>query len=95
MSRGPGRIEREIWAAIVAEPARVFTIEQLGFVVYPQRVNLAKKHRVSLIRAVKHVIQHEPDWHIARAHSSGRPFVVFNGRFAAENEIPQLTSSRE
>ena len=49
MSRGPGRVERAIEAALDAEPDNAFTVEELCRRVYPETAHRApeKKHRVS------------------------------------------------
>ena len=84
MSRGPGRIERAIKAAFDAEPTRVFTTEHLCTRVYPGVASIEKKHRVSLIRAAKRVVQREPNWRITRTHLPGAPFLFFNESTSSE-----------
>ncbi len=78
MSRGPGRVERAIKAAFDAEPTRVFTTEYLCAHVYAGATRIEKKHRVSLIRAAKRVLQREPNWRMTRTHMPGAPFLFFN-----------------
>jgi hypothetical protein len=78
MSRGPGRIERAIKAAFDAEPTRVFTTEYLCTHVYASAIKIEKKHRVSLIRAAKRVLQREHGWRMTRTHMPGAPFLFFN-----------------
>ena len=78
MSRGPGRVERAIKAAFEAEPTRVFTTEYLCTHVYAGATRIEKKHRVSLIRAAKRVVQREPNWRMTRTHMPGAPFLFFN-----------------
>jgi hypothetical protein len=87
MSRGPGRIERAIKAAFEAEPTRVFTTEHLCARVYPGVASIEKKHRVSLIRAAKRVVQREPNWRITRTHLPGAPFLFFNEAAVEASEI--------
>jgi hypothetical protein len=64
LSRGPGHVVRAIKAAFGAEPTRVFTIEDLCARVYARADRIEKKHRVSLIRAAKRVLErglaHDP-----------------------------------
>jgi hypothetical protein len=79
MSRGPGRIERAIKAAFDAEPTRIFTTEHLCSRVYAGAPMIEKKHRVSLIRAAKRVLQREHNWRMTRTHMPGAPFLFFNG----------------
>src|SRR5580693_6615017 len=71
MSRGPGRVERAIKAAFEAEPTRVFTTEYLCTHVYAGATKIEKKHRVSLIRAAKRVLQREHSWRMTRTHMPG------------------------
>src|ERR1700744_5497457 len=78
MSRGPGRVERAIKAAFDAEPNRVFTTEYLCTHVYAGATKIEKKHRVSLIRAAKRVLQREHGWRMPRTHMPVAPFLFFN-----------------
>src|SRR6185312_1628273 len=78
MSRGPGRVERAIKAAFDAEPTRVFTTEYLCTLVYGGAIKIEKKHRVSLIRAAKRVLQRELNWRMRRTQLPGAPFLFFN-----------------
>jgi hypothetical protein len=87
MSRGPGRVERAIKAAFDAEPTRVFTTEYLCTHVYAGATKIEKKHRVSLIRAAKRVLQREHNWRMTRTHMPGAPFVFFNETVAEHAEI--------
>ena len=85
MSRGPGRIERAITTAFGAEPKRVFTTEDLCRYVYRHLPRIEKKHRVSLLRAAKRVLEREPNWQMARTHSPGAPLIFFNEAWAKQN----------
>lgn len=87
MSRGPGRVERAIKAAFDAEPNRVFTTEYLCAHVYPGATKIEKKHRVSLIRAAKRVVQRERNWRMTRTHMPGAPFLFFNETVAEHADI--------
>jgi len=87
MSRGPGRVERAIKAAFDAEPTRVFTTEYLCTHVYAGAIKIEKKHRVSLIRAAKRVLQREHHWRMTRTHMPGAPFLFFNETVAEHAEI--------
>lgn len=86
MSRGPGRVERAIKAAFDAEPNRVFTTECLCSYVYASSTKIEKKHRVSLIRAAKRVLQREHNWRMTRTHQPGAPFLFFNETVAEHSE---------
>ncbi len=87
MSRGPGRVERAIKAAFDAEPTRVFTTEYLCTQVYAGATKIEKKHRVSLIRAAKRVLQREHNWRMTRTHMPGAPFLFFNETMADHADI--------
>jgi hypothetical protein len=87
MSRGPGRVERAIKAAFDAEPTRVFTTEYLCSHVYAGTTKIEKKHRVSLIRAAKRVLQREHNWRVTRTHMPGAPFLFFNETVAERSDI--------
>ncbi len=87
MSRGPGRVERAIKAAFDAEPTRVFTTEYLCTHVYAGTLKIEKKHRVSLIRAAKRVLQREHNWRMTRTHMPGAPFLFFNDAIADHADI--------
>jgi hypothetical protein len=87
MSRGPGRVERAIKAAFEAEPTRVFTTEYLCTHVYAGATKIEKKHRVSLIRAAKRVLQREHNWRMTRTHTPGAPFLFFNETNAEHTDI--------
>jgi hypothetical protein len=71
-------VERAIKAAFDAEPTRVFTTEYLCNCVYAGATKIEKKHRVSLIRAAKRVLQREHNWRMTRTHMPGAPFLFFN-----------------
>ena len=81
LSRGPGYVVRAIKAAFDAEPTRVFTVEDLYAHVYGRTNKIEKKHRVSLIRAAKRVLQRESDWRMIRSRSPGAPLLFFNRNF--------------
>lgn len=87
MSRGPGRIERAIKAAFDAEPTRVFTTEYLCTHIYAGATKIEKKHRVSLIRAAKRVLQREHNWRMTRTHLPGAPFLFFNETVTGHSDI--------
>ena len=87
MSRGPGRVERAIKAAFEAEPTRVFTTEYLCNHVYAGTPKIEKKHRVSLIRAAKRVLQRESNWRMTRTHMPGAPFLFFNEALSDHTDI--------
>jgi hypothetical protein len=87
LSRGPGHVVRAIRAAFDSEPTRVFTIEDLCARVYARADRIEKKHRVSLIRAAKRVLERDPAWHMVRSRSPGASLLFFNETFVEESEI--------
>jgi hypothetical protein len=51
MSRGPGRIQTAVEAALLAEPRRMFTVEDLARCAYPGKV-IEHKHLTAVRRAL-------------------------------------------
>ncbi len=60
MGKGPGRVERAIEAAFIAEPDNAFTVDDLCDRVYRGVNRIEKKHRVSVIRAAKSLCDRRP-----------------------------------
>jgi hypothetical protein len=54
MSRGPGRIER-IVERVLQDADRSFTVEELASLAYPHALEIEKKHRVAVLRALNTV----------------------------------------
>lgn len=77
MSKGPGRVERAITAALAAEPDGAFTIQDLGSRAYPGLNRMEKRHRVAIIRAMRSVAGRLPEIGILSARSPGNPLVMF------------------
>jgi hypothetical protein len=61
MSRGPGRIEREIAAILEAAPDNAFSVPELSRRIYK---SAERKHRVAVIRAAKAIVRRggNMDW---------------------------------
>jgi hypothetical protein len=57
MSKGPGRIERAIAAALDAEPDGAFTTDDLCDRVYRGVNRIEKKHRVAELRAASNLMK--------------------------------------
>lgn len=56
MSRGPGSVERKLLSVFAVDPRGVFTTEELCYRVF--RISkVDKKHRVSVLRALKRLGQ--------------------------------------
>lgn len=78
MSRGPGRIERAIRAAYAAEPDNAFTTDDLCDRIFAGVNRIEKKHRVSVIRALKAVAASDREMEFFRSEAQGGPLVLFN-----------------
>jgi hypothetical protein len=76
MSRGPGRIERAIGDILGAELDNAFTAEELCERVYPG-VPVEKKHRISVIRAVKKLAMHRSEIGRLTGDGLGSKFVFY------------------
>jgi hypothetical protein len=86
MSRGPGQIERAVKAVFDAEPRQVFTTDDLCARVYRGATVIEKKHRVSVIRAARRVIQRDAEWRMVRSRQfPGAPFAFFRRSPAGED----------
>jgi hypothetical protein len=55
MGRGPGGVERRLKEIFESEPNGVFSTETLCRLVYPGIKSVQKKHRVSVLRAIKNL----------------------------------------
>jgi hypothetical protein len=62
MSRGPGRIERDIRRLFDLHPDLAFTTEELAEHCFPSAGSIERKHRVSVLRAAHSVISKDPNW---------------------------------
>lgn len=57
MSRGPGRVERIIEQAFVADGTKVWTVAELCQLIWPGLNHVEHKHRVSVRRAAHRVTE--------------------------------------
>ncbi len=78
MSRGPGRVEQAIMAAIEAEPDNAFTVEDLCDRVYQGVNRIEKKHRVAVIRAMRNAAERPNDLEFMTGEGRGNTLVLFN-----------------
>ena len=62
MSRGPGRIEREIQALFTSQAHRTFSTDELVEAVYRGVNRIEKKHRVAVLRAADNVAKRLGHW---------------------------------
>ena len=73
MSAGPGIIMRSIETAVMADPFRAFTVEDLCTQAYPRAEGIEKKHRVSVLRAMRNVVRQKEGWAITWCRQVGSP----------------------
>ena len=78
MSRGPGRIERAIRGLMDTEPHGAWTVEDLCERVYAGVNRVEKKHRVSVQRALRRIVEGDPDWCLFRSEYVGGTLVLVN-----------------
>lgn len=78
MSRGPGRIERKLAAAFEAEPDRAFTTAELCRVAYPGEPTTTKARRVSVLRALRHLIDRIDTLRAIPFEKRGSELIWFN-----------------
>jgi hypothetical protein len=79
MSKGLGRVQREIDSIFENNPNDSFTVEELYIRIYG-RYRIEKRHRVAVIRAAKAVAQRHPNIVSWRAEIRGRTLLFFNHR---------------
>jgi hypothetical protein len=76
MSKGLGRVQREIDSIFRLEPEGAFTVEDLCWRIY---VCLGeKRHRVAVIRAAKAVAKRHPGIHWWRSERAGSTLIFFH-----------------
>ena len=77
MSRGPGRVQRGIFALVAANPDSAWSVSQLCKHIYRIQ-SVEPKHRVSVIRALR--TMHLPgSWSVQSSHKlSGSELYLFN-----------------
>jgi hypothetical protein len=73
MSKGPGRVEREIEAAFRAKPDGTYTVSELCRYVYDVGA-VTKVHRIAVHRALRNVLARNPDWSSGRTTRRNHPF---------------------
>lgn len=71
MSRGPGRIERAILAALQAEPDNALTAHELCERIFLSCLPPEKKHRVAVIRAMHRIAARCAAFDIVERHGLG------------------------
>ena len=78
MSRGPGKIERAIRQLMAAEPTGAWTVEDLCERVYAGINRVEKKHRVSVLRALRRAVRDDADWALWTSEGIGGRVVLVN-----------------
>ena len=78
MSRGPGKVRRAISDLMKSEPDGAWTIEDLCKRVYAGINSVEKKHRVSVLRAVRKAIDGDPDWTLYEGDNTGCTLTLVN-----------------
>lgn len=80
---------------MVAEPDGAWTTEERCERVYPETNRVEKKHRVSVLRAARRVVENDPDWVLTCSKSLGGQRVLMSwadvrsyalGRLKSENQ---------
>src|SRR5215212_5245157 len=77
MSRGPGRIQPAIAAAVTAQPHHAFPVEELIAVAFPGVDGIEKKHRVAVLRAA-HNVAKRIGWCTTRGSDSSASLTFYN-----------------
>ena len=78
MSRGPGKIERAIRQLMADQPTGAWTVEDLCERVYTGINWVEKKHRVSVLRALKRAVHDDVDWILWTSDTIGGAVVLVN-----------------
>jgi hypothetical protein len=78
MSRGPGKVERAIAAALDAEPDNAFTVEDLCDRVYLGVNRIEKKHRVAILRAAANLMKRRDTLDRMQSDGLGGASVYYN-----------------
>ena len=61
MSRGPGHVEKTLRELFANNPTDAFTTEELVAAAYPGVNRIEKKHRVSVLRATRRIVETVPE----------------------------------
>ena len=71
-----GKVESQVRAILAAEPDNAFTVEDLCELVYGSSPE--KRHRVSMLRAIKWISAAEPRYETFRASKQGGEYVIYD-----------------
>jgi hypothetical protein len=77
MSKGPGRIQRQLALIFDLDPEGAFTIEELCERIY-ETESITKSHRVAVIRAAKALAKKHPGLEWWRSEGRGSTLVFFH-----------------
>ena len=75
MSKGPGRVERTIIAALAAAPRNALTTQELCERCYEGPIT--KRQRVAVLRALKQVMARQPELATMASEGLGGQVVVY------------------
>lgn len=78
MSRGPGRIEREIEKLMLDKSDDMLTVTDLALAAYRGINQVEKKHRVAVIRAAERVAARNGGWTARRREAPAGELVYYN-----------------
>jgi hypothetical protein len=109
MSRGPGRIERIITEALLANPSAIFAVPDLVALAYPdagyqgirhhrwwgyyEKSYIEKRYRSAILRAAKKAVP-RVGWDVMKAEAPGGPPVFFNPCDLASYNHARLRADR-
>ena len=79
MSRGPGRIQRSIYALIASDEHGAWLVSDICKQEYPRIDRIEKKHQVAVNRALSSMTLPEP-WEARYSGSRGNMRVLYNTR---------------
>jgi hypothetical protein len=89
----PGRVERALAAIFDRERNNAFTVEDLAERVYPGE-SVARKHRVSIIRATRNVARRRPEIQWLHGDGHGGPLVIFRHDEVMSYAMARLKADR-
>jgi hypothetical protein len=89
-----GKLERAIREHLAAHPDEAFSTDELAEHCYPNARPLARKHRVSVLRAARKVVSAGPDWAWQVADSHGGSLVFFNQASVQSRAMARIMASQ-
>jgi len=77
MSRGPRRIQQIITELIASDPHGAWTVGQLCERIYPDELQIRKKHRVAVARALRRM-NLPSTWGVRMEHRQGSEYCLYD-----------------